>query len=43
MALAGLQHDPVAEHVGGLDAEHALPGVIGELRQAPGLVDPRVP
>src|SRR5690606_58680 len=43
MAGARVQQHPVVHGVCGFVAGHALPGIIGELRQALGLVDPGIP
>lgn len=39
----GGDHHEVVPDPPGLDAEHLLPGVVGELRETPGLVHPGVP
>ncbi|MDT4870002.1 hypothetical protein FQZ97_1050600 [compost metagenome] len=43
MLRTGLQLDVIVEDIGVLDAQHALPGIGGELREASGLVGPGVP
>ena len=42
-AAPGGDHHEVVPDPPGLDAEHLLPGVVGELRETPGLVHPGVP
>src|SRR5690606_5997821 len=43
MTLSGLKHDRVVQYVCRFDAEHSLPGIVGEAGQALCLGDPGVP